>query len=97
MNIKKSTLFSVLSKGFSTLVVFGIVVISARIYGKEGRGEISLFTANYTFILHFCSIIGGSALVYLYHQKSMQKIVFLFVFVDSWSLYICFCCFITFF
>lgn len=92
MNIKNSTILSVVSKGLSTLVVFGIVVLTARMYGKAGRGEISLFTANYTFILHFCSIIGGSGLVYLYHKKSLKKMIF---YSYLWTIGVCFLAFLV--
>jgi O-antigen/teichoic acid export membrane protein len=60
---------TIFSKGLISIINFGVVMLTARLLGAEGRGEISMMFLNITVILLFNDIIGGSALVYLTSKK----------------------------
>lgn len=54
-----------ISKFFLALLNFGTIILSTRLLGAEGRGEISFFGTNMVLVLLFTSLIGGPSLVYL--------------------------------
>jgi O-antigen/teichoic acid export membrane protein len=51
------------------------IIIVTKVLGKEGRGEVGLFVANMTLIIHFCSIIGGSAIAYLAPKRNKISLI----------------------
>lgn len=53
------------SKFFLALLNFGTIILSTRLLGAEGRGEISFFVTNMVLVLLFTGLLGGSSLVYL--------------------------------
>ncbi len=53
------------SKFLLALLNFGTIIISTRLLGAEGRGEISFFVTNMVLVLLFTGLLGGSSLVYL--------------------------------
>ncbi len=54
-----------ISKFFLALLNFTTIILSTRLLGAEGRGEISFFGTNMVLVLLFTSLIGGPSLVYL--------------------------------
>lgn len=56
---------TIFSKGSISIINFLVVMLTARLMGAEGRGEISIMFLNITVILLFNDILGGSSLVYL--------------------------------
>jgi O-antigen/teichoic acid export membrane protein len=56
---------TIFSKGLISVLNFLVVLITARVLGTGGRGEISIMFLNITVILLFNDILGGSSLVYL--------------------------------
>lgn len=65
---------------------FLIVMLTAQFLGAAGRGEISIFIANITFILLFTSLVGGTALVYLTPRVNIYQLL---VPAYVWSVLIC--------
>jgi O-antigen/teichoic acid export membrane protein len=53
------------SKFVLALLNFGTIILSTRLLGAEGRGEISFFVTNMVLVLLFTGLLGGSSLVYL--------------------------------
>ncbi len=51
------------------------IIIITKVFGKEGRGEVGLFVANMTLIIHFCSIVGGSAIAYLAPKRNRSSLI----------------------
>ena len=62
--LSKDNLFTIFSKGLILLVNFFMVVLTARIWGSEGRGEIALVIANVSIISIFSNIFCGSTVAY---------------------------------
>jgi O-antigen/teichoic acid export membrane protein len=62
-----NTLFT---KILSAVFSLAIVMLTTHVFGPEGRGEISLISADLTIVLLFSQILGGSSLVYLYSRES---------------------------
>ena len=50
---------------------FLLVVVTSRTLGSEGRGEISLFMTDFTLVLLFTGIVGGSAMAYFVPKKDV--------------------------
>jgi hypothetical protein len=61
----KNIVQTVLSKLFTSGLLFISVVLSTQFLGASGRGEISLIMASSGIILLVNGLVGGSALVYL--------------------------------
>jgi O-antigen/teichoic acid export membrane protein len=53
------------SKFVLALLNFATIIISTRLLGAEGRGEIIFFVTNMVLVLLFTGLLGGSSLVYL--------------------------------
>lgn len=51
------------------------IVIITKLFEKEGRGEVALFVANMTLIIHFTSIVGGSAIAYLAPKSNRSSLI----------------------
>ncbi len=62
---------------FSTLIMFVVVILNARVFGSEGTGTIALVILGLTLLQVLSDFIGGSTLVYLTPQKSMFQLMFL--------------------
>jgi O-antigen/teichoic acid export membrane protein len=60
---------TIFSKGIISIINFLVVLITAKLLGAEGRGEISLMFLNITMILLVNDIFGGSSLVYIIPKK----------------------------
>lgn len=61
---------TIFSKGLISIINFLVVLLTARVLGTEGRGEISIMFLNITVVLLFNDIIGGGSLVYLIPKKN---------------------------
>lgn len=57
------------------VINFGLIILTAKVLGPEGRGEISFFVANMTLIVLFNNLIGGSAIVYLTPRSNFWKLL----------------------
>jgi O-antigen/teichoic acid export membrane protein len=44
---------------------FLLFMLTAKLLGAQGRGEISLFVTNIALVILFCNLVGGAALIYL--------------------------------
>ena len=69
----KTTLFTKIIGLFAS---FGLVVLSTRIWGADGRGYISIFLADAALIAVFSNILAGSSAMY-YMKKFGRKKVFI--------------------
>ncbi|MDB5272395.1 MAG: hypothetical protein JWO58_762 [Chitinophagaceae bacterium] len=80
------------SKFFLALLNFATIIISTRLLGAEGRGEISFFVTNMVLVLLFTSLLGGPALVYLTPRHNFFSFL---IPTYSWALLLtgCFCYF----
>lgn len=62
-------------KLLGTLLNFGIVVLISRYLGPAGKGETSLLIANFTMIMLFTGILGGTALIYLTPRVNIYQLL----------------------
>ncbi len=62
---------------FSTLIMFVVVILNARVFGSEGTGTIALVILGLTLLQVLSDFIGGSTLVYLTPRKSTFQLLFL--------------------
>ncbi len=49
---------------------FLLFILTAKLLGAQGRGEISLFVTDIALIILFCNLVGGAALIYLSSRHS---------------------------
>jgi len=68
-------LVTFISKFLAAVFSFLIVIITSKLIGAEGRGEISLFVLGITLSLLLNNIIGGSALVLLASDKKPLQLL----------------------
>lgn len=57
------------------LIMFGIVILNANIFGAEGLGTIGLMVLNITILQLVTSFIGGTTLVYLIPRRDLKKLL----------------------
>lgn len=63
------------SKFVLALLNFGTIIISTRLLGASGRGEISFFVTNMVLILLFTNIVGGGSIVNLTPKYNFFKVL----------------------
>lgn len=82
-----------ISKFLLALLNFGTIILSTRLLGAEGRGEISFFGTNMVLVLLFTSLIGGPSLVYLTPRHNFFRFL---IPTYAWTVLITgvFCCFL---
>jgi O-antigen/teichoic acid export membrane protein len=73
----KSTLSS---KVIGLFASFGLVVLSTRIWGAEGRGYISILLADAALIVVFSNILAGSSAMYYMNKFGQTKVFYSSVF-----------------
>jgi O-antigen/teichoic acid export membrane protein len=71
----KDILHSVFSRYVSTILNFLLVVATTRLFGAEGKGEISLFILNITLLTMLNNFVGGPSLVYLSPRRPLEKLL----------------------
>jgi O-antigen/teichoic acid export membrane protein len=71
LNIK--TIFTISVRFLILLLNFGIVILTARLWGNDGRGEIALFLTNLSLILVGTNIVCGSSLAYYSNTIDISK------------------------
>src|SRR6478735_5901449 len=81
------------SKFLLALLNFVTIILSTRLLGAEGRGEISFFVTNMSLVLLFTGLIGGSSLVYLAPRHNFFRFLIPSYFW-ALTLTIIFCCFL---
>ncbi|UYZ57817.1 lipopolysaccharide biosynthesis protein [Hymenobacter latericus] len=59
----------------AALLNFGLVWLTARWLGAEGRGQVSLFTIDRTLLLLFAGLVGGSSLIYLAPRRNLWHLL----------------------
>ena len=69
--ITNTTFFRLLS----TIANFLIALLLARFMGPKVKGDATIFITTVTFLVFFCSIIGGQALVYLVPRFRVENLV----------------------
>jgi O-antigen/teichoic acid export membrane protein len=69
--LSKNTTFTILNKFIILLANFFIVVLTTRIWGSTGRGEIALVLANISIIAIVSNIFCGSTVAY--HAPKLQR------------------------
>lgn len=70
--MRRQILYTVLSRGFSTLLNFFIALLIARHSGPVVKGDITLLITTLSFFLFFSNIMGGQALVYLIPRNKIE-------------------------
>lgn len=75
------------SKFTLAILNFATIVISTRLLGAAGRGEISFFVTNMVLILLFTNIVGGSSLVYITPRSNFFKCL---IPIYAWSFIVTF-------
>lgn len=71
------------SKFSLALLNFGTIILSTRLLGAAGRGEISFFVTNMVLILLFTNLLGGPSLVYLTPRHNFFKFL---IPIYTWTL-----------
>lgn len=71
----KDIVHSVFSRYVSTILNFLLVVATTRLFGAEGKGEISLFILNVTLLTMLNNFVGGPSLVYLSPRRPLEKLL----------------------
>ncbi|KUG08198.1 lipopolysaccharide biosynthesis protein [Solirubrum puertoriconensis] len=59
----------------AALLNFGLVWLTARWLGAEGRGQSSLFGIDRTLLLLFTGLVGGSSLIYLAPRRNLWQLL----------------------
>lgn len=67
-----STFFS---RVFTMMIMFGIVVLNAHVFGAEGVGTIGLMILNITILQMITSFVGGTTLVYLIPRRNTKMLL----------------------
>ncbi|MDB5257488.1 MAG: hypothetical protein JWM14_2183 [Chitinophagaceae bacterium] len=82
-----------ISKFLLALLNFATIILSTRLLGAEGRGEISFFGTNMVLVLLFTSLIGGPSLVYLTPRHNFFRFL---IPTYAWAVVVSgfFCCFL---
>ncbi|MBC7487134.1 MAG: polysaccharide biosynthesis C-terminal domain-containing protein [Cytophagaceae bacterium] len=82
-----------ISKFLLALLNFCTIILSTRLLGAEGRGEISFFGTNMVLVLLFTSLIGGPSLVYLTPRHNFFRFL---IPTYAWTVVVTgvFCCFL---
>ncbi len=71
------------SKFTLALLNFATIILSTRLLGAAGRGEISFFVTNMVLILLFTNLVGGPSLVYLTPRHNFFKFL---IPIYTWTL-----------
>ncbi len=72
----KSAFNTLFTKVLSAFFSLGIVILTTHMLGSEGRGEISLITADVGLVILFSQLVGGASLVYLYPRSHPFQLLF---------------------
>lgn len=75
----KNIAYTFLSKLWAMLLTFLLILLTTHYLGKEGRGEISNWTAAINLLTQIGLCFGGPALVYFasrYNNKHLLKNIF---------------------
>ncbi len=72
----KSAFNTLLSKILSAVFSLSIVILTTHMLGSEGRGEISLITADIGLVMLFSQLVGGASMVYLYPRSQPFQLLF---------------------
>lgn len=73
----KKLFYTIFTKGAVAVLNFLIVMITAKVMGAEGRGEISMMYLNVTIQLLVNDFIGGGILVYLFPRRNKKNLLLL--------------------
>lgn len=71
----KNILHTIGSKFLLAISNLITIVVITKVLGTDGRGEVSLFVTNMTFILHLCYVVGGTAVTYLTPRKNFYQLL----------------------
>ena len=69
--ITNTTFFRLLS----TISNFLIALLLARFMGPTVKGDATIFLTTVTFLVFFCSFVGGQALIYLVPRFRVENLV----------------------
>ena len=83
--MQKLILNTVLARGLSTALNFGIALLIARHAGPAVKGDVTLLITTIWFLIFFSNILGGQVLVYLIPRS---KIELLLIPAYVWSIFI---------
>lgn len=70
--MRRQILYTVLSRGISTVLNFFIALLIARHSGPVVKGDVTLLITTLSFFLFFGNIMGGQALVYLIPRNKIE-------------------------
>jgi len=82
MPTKNSTMFdkilnTFVTRVFSMLMMFLVVIINTNTFGPEGTGTIALVILGLTLLQVLSNFVGGTSLVFLTPQKNIFQLLFL--------------------
>lgn len=74
--MRLQTLFQTMFSRVLILVFnFGLVIYSTNIWGSEGKGIISLLTADVAIIVYFLNIFAGSSVTFFASKKNIAEVL----------------------
>lgn len=82
----RQSLFTFLNRCAVAAINFLILIATARYFGAEGRGIISIFILNLTIVSMASNFIGGPGLVYLFSRNEHTRLFsasYLWAFISS--------------
>jgi O-antigen/teichoic acid export membrane protein len=85
----KDVLKTLFSKALVLLINFAILILTTNYLGLEGRGLISIITADVAIIAIFNNILSGSSVVYFIPKVGLSKLLIpasLWIFLSSFVL-----------
>ncbi len=71
----RKILHTVATKFLGTLLGFAVLLITARVLGTDGRGEINLFVLNVSIVVMVSNLLGGPVLVYLVPRYRISSLM----------------------
>lgn len=60
----------------SAISNFLLVLIVAKYLGPTAKGEATLLHTTVSFVVFFCSLVGGQSFVYLFHRKNIFSMLY---------------------
>lgn len=70
----------------SAISNFLLVLIVAKYLGPTAKGEATSLHTTVSFVVFFCSLIGGQSFVYLFHQKNIFSMLYS---AYLWAIVVC--------
>jgi len=79
----KAIIHTFLSRFLILILSFGLVIFSTNMWGSDGKGVISIVTADLAMVIFFSNIFSGSSVSYFAPKHRQEQIM---IFAYLWSL-----------